>query len=245
MFNNKLLVGSFQRPNLIFIYSLYGTLLSTLEVYENDEFTDATLTLAGIVMYTTNDYYVVSINRPIGRFTRSNIPGAQHLAASYDGMVYLIASDRNVHESTNEGMTWNFVFQSISNWKLSQVLKVFVGKNENFWALQKSSGGNTKVFIHKSNEWNALAPVNGVSLDFSGTSMAYDGKTNIFFCDNRNKVVHVFSALNQTYIGRLLSPKDIDDKAIGLAAHVDLNGKLLLTAAFSKGTLKVFEIEST
>ena len=244
VFNEKLLVSSY-RLSQFFIYSEEGSHLSTITINDNDKLRDATWTSRGNIVYTTYSNKVVVMSES-GKVitTHTQITEPRYLSVSND-VIYLADKKTGVHQSTDDGVSWNIVFNSIDGWHCWQVIKVTTNHSDDFWTLGTSNNSNhhLRVYSVVKRRSEALRDINipstdGKNIDLLQSSLSYDGNMSIFLSDYFNKAVHVLS-VNGQYHSQLLSSHHIKNKPCILAVNKE---RQLLYVGQSNGVVVVFKL---
>ena len=109
VFNDKLLVGT-SHHSYLFIYSCNGLLFSNNIINETNSLCDATWTPHGNIIYTIFDNDIVVVMSVSGEVitTYTQITNPRYLSVSNDDIVYLTASETNVYQSADDGVSWSF-----------------------------------------------------------------------------------------------------------------------------------------
>ena len=144
--NDKLLVGCAYFSQIL-IYSYEGRHLSTSTINVNDNYKlrDATWTPCGNIVNTTwNSNNVVTISesdKVIATYTQMKSP--ELLSVSNDKIIYLAdRSERAVHQSKDNGISWSVVFKLNDEQHCRQVNTVTTDHKNDFWTLGYSSNYN-------------------------------------------------------------------------------------------------------
>ena len=233
VFNDKLLVSGSNFSQL-FIYSREGRHLSTITINNNDKLYDATWTPRGNIVYTTRESNKVVVMSESGKVitTHSQMTLPQRLSVSSDDIIYLVDCATGVYQSTDDGVSWSFVFKSIDGWHCRQVIKVTTDHSDDFWTL--GYGNNYYLCVYSVDRrrsdgkvtWRLIkAPTTRAKhIDLGFSNLSYDGNTNIFLSDYWNRAVHVLS-VNSQYHCQILSSHHLKNDPERLA--VDKERQLL------------------
>ena len=252
-FNDKLLVscGGLFGLSQLFIYSLEGRHLSTITINDNDKLFDAKWTPHGEIVYTTLDSNKVVVmsesGKVIATYTRMTEP--RDLSVSSDNIIYLADSETGgVYQSTDDGVSWSLVFKSTDGCHCEQVITVTTDHSDDFWTLGNSVNKNYHLRVYSVDRrrsddnvtWRDInvTTTDGKHINFSSSSLSYDGNMNIFLSDRANKAVHVLS-VNGQYHCQLLSSLHIKNEPWRLA--VDEERQLLYVGQWD-GVVGVFKL---
>ena len=250
VFNDKLLVSRGFGLSHLFIYSRKGRHLSTITINNNDGLIDATWTPRGNIVYTTSISHEVVVMSETGKvittYTRMTEP--RDLSVSSDDIIYLADSQTGVYQSTDDGVSWSFVFKSTDGRQCYQVIKVTTDHSDDFWTLEKSDNYNYHLRVYSVDRrrsdgnvtWRDInvPTTDGKHIKLSRSSLSYDGNMNIFLNDYDNKAVHVLS-VNGQYNCQLLSSHHIKNEPWRLT--VDKERQLLYVGQW-KGVVGVFKL---
>ena len=263
-FNNKLLIS---RDNLsqLFIYNRKGRYLSTITINDNDYLRDASWTPHGNIVYTTWNRKKVVVISESGRVittqneitmsesdkvitTEKKITEPRYLSVSSDDNIYLTDWKTGVYQSTDDGVSWNLVFNSTDEWHCRQVIKVTTDHSDDFWTLERSDNNDYHLRVYsvdrKCSDGNVtwrdinVLTTDGKHINLSNSSLLYDGNMNIFLNDYHNKAVHVLS-VNGQYHCQLLSSHHIKNKPFRLAVNKE---RQLLYVGQAGGVVGVFKL---
>ena len=108
-------------------------IISQLKTNDKDKLRDITWTPMGNIVYTTysNEVGVISsAGKVIAKHTQFKTP--RYLRVSYEDIIYLADYEAGVYQSINDGVSWNFVFNSTDGWHCLQAIKKRVRFNESF-----------------------------------------------------------------------------------------------------------------
>ena len=248
MFEGQLLLSRAGHSQLFIYKQETDQYRLPITIAENDKLYDATWTPKGYIVYTTfNTKKVVVISTESGSAiaTHTHITDPRLLSMSDDKKIYLADYDTGVYESTDDGVNWNFVFESRDDWHCWQVIKVRNGdSSDDFWTLEKKRDDrHLRVYKRYSDgklTWKNIifTPAAG-NIDLSKSSLSYDRKTKaIFLSERHNKAVHKLSVEGQ-YQRQFLSSHDIKNKPWRLA----VDGESLYVGQFD-GVVEVFPLKS-
>ena len=219
VFNDKLIASS-QGHTDLFVYSHDGQ-FQLLNITTNDTLIDATWTPRGNIVYTTFSKLVVWLPGTGGNTRITRTGDCSFLSMSND-TIYLADSETGVYYSTDDGLSWNHVFNSTDGWSIWQVIKVTYNHNVAFWALEyhKSSVINrlheysvVKESVANNTTWNNLkittnyskardiniTKPDGKRINLKASTLAYDGSTKVFLLENIGETIHVFSVSGLYY----------------------------------------------
>ena len=244
VFNGKLLIGRKQHDQLS-IYNTDGSFLSNIT--PKSGILDATWTSTGNIVCT--DYFteisLISQSGEILALTKMAQPKC--LSLSLDNTIYLADYKSGIHQSSDGGVTWNFVFKPIDEWKCYQVIKVANDDSDDFWTLEdKGEVRRIRVYSMDKNhsddsfKWSDISlPIkNGKYIALNDCYLAYDGSKNIFLNDRMHDVIHVLS-VNGQYHYPLLSREDINNRPLRLT--VDNENRRLYIGQY-RNLVHVFEL---
>ena len=249
VFNDKLLVSRGYLSQL-FIYSREGRPLSTITTNNNDELFDATWTPRGNIVYKKYCSNKVVVMSESGKVitTHTQMTEPKCFSVSNDNIIYLADCKTGVHQSTDDGVSWSFVFKSTDRWHCYQVVKVTIDHSDDFWTLEFRDNNNYHLRVYsvdrKRSDGNVtwrdinVPTTDGKRIDLSNSSLSYDGNMNIFLSDYDNKAVHVFT-VNGQYHCQLLSSHHMKNKPFRQA--VDKEHQLLYVGQ-AGGVVEVFKL---
>ena len=235
VFNGKLLVGADNRP-LLYICSREGHYLSAIANTDNDVLYDVTWTPLGNIVYTTWSSHKVVVMSESGKVITRHTEkiSLACLSVSHDDIIYLADIKTGVHQSTNDGFSWSFVFKSTNGWSCWQVIKVTTDHKDDFWVLGYRSDDNHQLRVYSVDNRRSDGNVTWKHINVPTTDdkyirllhsrLSYDGNMNIFLSDRHNAAVHVLS-VNGQYHRQLLSSHHFQSEPIRLA--IDKQLKLL------------------
>jgi hypothetical protein len=129
-----------------------------------------------------------------------------HLSVSTDGVIYLIHKQKDVYQSTDEGLTWRRMFNVSEGGICDQVIKVSTDSNTDvLWtSIRLDTRTSLRVYTvdnrradgdHVISQRDVAVPRH-VSMD-SSSKLVYDGHTSIFATDLATVAVHVWSVSGQ------------------------------------------------
>ena len=235
VFNDKLLVSRYNLSRL-FIYSRDGRHLSTISTNDNDNLFDATWTPHGNIVYTTFMSKKVVVMSESGKVITINtqMTDPRCLSVSNDDVIYLAEWDKGVYQSTDDGVTWSFVFKSTVKWHCMQVIKVTTDHSDIFWTLEDNDNDKYRLRVYSLDKrhflgkvkWKDIAVPNidNEPINLLRSVLSEDGNMNIFLSDNENNAVQMFS-VNGQYHCQLLTSHHIRNAPYRLA--VDKERQLL------------------
>ena len=221
--HNRTVLISGQWSKKLYIYNFEGQLLSSINTSDEYCLQDAVWTSRGNILFIVADYprrvvtmsaFGIVINR--SQAFKNLVVKLSH---SSDGVIYLIDELDGVHQSSNDGISWSFIFKPIENWFSQQVIKVTTdNSSENFWSMEKNCPNNTycitsvriyKVYKNKQEKnWKdvSLLTPTGIYINLTplDLGMHYDGVSSILLSEWSSRVIHVFSVTGQ-YHSQLLS----------------------------------------
>ena len=247
VFNDKLLISS---GNTLIIVSNEGGSYVSTPLDNAHRPLDAVLTPCGNIVYTTASIWpneAVTLSTGGLVINSKLINGLLRLSVSYDNIIYLAGDEAGLHQSTDEGKNWHFVFKSPNEWLFVQAIKVKTDHGDDYWINESSGKSNTnnqlRVYSLKTNHlgsdvtWRGINVVTTVDkhVTLSGNcSLTYDGKETIFLTDSDNKEVHVFSVSGQYC--QILSPPHFISEPKKLAVNKE---RQLLYVGQNNGPVRV------
>ena len=243
--NDKLLASKSDFSE-IYIYSLEGVYLRTVNISNKDRLADASWTYRGNIVYTTTDSHKVVVMTERGEVIQySLMTEPKRLSVTTDGTIYLADITAGVYQSTDDGATWNLVFDSSPSWHCWQVIKVTNEQMDDFWTFDFDQERMRVYSVNKKYPgvnvtWKDinLVATGGKKIKFSYSSMLCDSNSNLFLSDFENKAIHVLTTKGQ-YRFQLLSSLDINT----LPSRISLEDyKRLLLVGRSGGGVKVFRL---
>ena len=224
LFNNKLLAGS-QNLYQLFVYNHDGQHLSTLNISKTGMLLDAAWTPRGNIIYTMTPSKNVKVVSEFGTIINTfQTKDPQYLSVSSDGIIYLADGEAGVHQSTDDGLSWSFIFKLKKRWLCLQAIKMT--NSNDYWTLVRyQSEGNRRLHVYSVNRTGVDAPIpfrnikipktNGEENTLRQSTLAYDGYTNIFLNDYNNKAIIIFT-MNGSH-QQFLSPHRIKNEPRRLA----------------------------
>ena len=237
----------------MFTYSREGRFLATIKI--NEMLIDATWTPNGHIVYTSkisSKVVVMSESGKIINSTQMNTP--QFISVSYDNIIFLADGEAGVYQSTDDGISWDFVFHQAENWCSHRVMKVPTGHGDDFWTLVSRSVKvpfdyqlhvysvlDKKYHAENNMTWKKinLPMTKGKKFDLSLYSIPlYDDSNNIFLNDKNNKGVHLFSAKDYRHTKLLLSDRIKTDPRMMMLDHK----RQLLYVAQDMEMIQVFKL---
>jgi hypothetical protein len=166
---------------------------------------------------------------------------------STDDVIYLIDNQKDLYQTTDEGLTWSHVFNVSVGWRCDQVIKVSTDSNADvLWTLiwldrtsflrvytvdNRQADGD-----HVISQRDVALPTH-VRMDLSD-KLVYDGHTSIFATDSANVAVHVWSVSGQ-YDRTLLSREQLVSYSDCIAVDVQ---RLVMYVGHDQGRVDVFEL---
>ena len=245
--NNTLLI-SYILSSHLFIYSREGHHLTTITTDERVLLCDATWTPRGKIVYAACEGRVVVMSESGKVITKhSHIKTPQLLSIAYDDAIYLADRYTGVYQSTDDGFSWNLVFNSAGGWHCLQVIKMTSNHNEDFWTLEDNGDNKNHLRVYSVDRrrsdsnvmWidKTIIATDGIYIDLSYIRMSNDGNMNIFLSDQYNKAVYMLS-MNGQYHCQLLPPHRLKDTPLRVA--VDKERQLLYVGQYK--TVEVFKL---
>ena len=215
VFNEKLLVSQDELSQL-FIYSKEGRHRLTISINSDDKLNDASWTPYGNIIYTSPRNYKVSvITETSDTITSCDMIAPWTLSVSSRGIIYLVDKVKGLHQSSDDGISWKFLFKSVDRlFTITYVVQVTTHHGDDFWAIERSNEDDNNVRLGKYSLARgraiATAPtrtnihfdetINDSLMKISSNSrLSYDGRGNIFLSDDANDVIHIFSVKGQYY----------------------------------------------
>ena len=255
LFQDKVLIhNNFQ--SLLIIYSYDGQFLSNVTVVNGSRgIFRAKWSPRGNIMYIGVDAEVMLISdlgNVIAKYERFKRPLD---FSTWLDKVYLADQDEGIFMSSDEGVSWNFVFR-LKAWYSYFVIKVTVDQHDDFWTLERNSekfseGHRFRVYSVDRSCSGPNLNVTWKDIKFPTSSnkriqinrleksqLAYNYKSNIFFSDYDNEAVHSLS-VNGQYHNQLLTSEDIMNEPTTLA--IDEKRQLLFVGQ-DKGVVDVFKL---
>ena len=162
------------------------------------------------------------------------IPGSIHISITKNGVLYLANVRHGVHQSTDNGFTWELVFKTVE--RCSRVIKVehTLAKNSSvFWILEYNDEfSSLRVYTIDQNStarnvsWVHVTLPETIQTDALNkiTDLLYDCYISIMLYTATDESIHLFN-VNGEYCKRLL--KLVDVKIYGAAFVVDYDLKLI------------------
>ena len=250
VFNDKLLVSCGYRLSQLFIIGRDGCHLSTISTINNETLCDAIWTPRGNIIYTTDDGNKVIVMSDIGSVISiyKKLTDPRYLSLCGNDIIYLTDWETGVFQSTDDGISWSLVFKSTDGRHCEQVIKVAKEHSDDFWTLEKSGNKyHLRVYSVDRQRLNGnevkwmdinVTTTDGKNINLRDSSLAYDGRMNIFLSDRYNKTVHLLSS-NGQYLSQLLPSGLIRISPCKLA--VDRERRLLYIGQ-AWGIMGVFEL---
>ena len=124
VFKDKLLIGCFKCHQL-FVHSSEGGHLLTITTHENEELGDADWTPRGNIVYTTlrsSNIVVTSHNGTVLHITAHNQLTSPRIFNVFNDTIYLADWEKGVYQSTDEGVSFDLVFELTNGWFCGQVV---------------------------------------------------------------------------------------------------------------------------
>ena len=250
IFEDKLLVGEGELSNQLLIYNSEITRLTKIATNYHQpiiRLIDATWTPRGSILIVADNGLVVLTQA--GKITsRTNtILSPNSVTVSSDGILYVSDFQTGVHKSSDEGVTWNLLFES----RLCvDVVKVITNQSEDFWTRQQSGDSFIwYLFVYSFDKKNPNGNVTRrgidihqtiryISFNWSDYKLATDGSSTIFLLDRLNKAVHIFSADGQ-YKRKLLISNQWKMQMGSIAVNIK---RQVLYVGRNTGLLSVFKL---
>ena len=232
MFNDKLLISSTSFSHL-FIYSHDGHYLSTILNVNCDILRDATWSPHGSIVYICKNSSKVVVISESGKVLAKHhqFEEPRCLRVSNDNIIYLTEWEKGIYQSTDDGISWSFVFKLRDGCYHWQVIKVTADDSDDFW-IQEYNGDESNAYVRlivysvnkKRSGDNMTLEIDSERFDFLDSSLSVDVNRNIFLSEKRNQSVHVFS-MNGRYNSQLLSSNELQARPWSLT--VDQKRQLL------------------
>ena len=261
VFEDKLLIGCAgcgicnNIVDILLILSPNGDKLTSISAVDNTgPIQDAMWTPRGNIMYLGRNgirdiIVVLSVNAEvIAVYTQlKSTPGP--FCLSNDGIIYVAEIEVGVHQSADDGVSWNVGFNPVDGWYCAYFLKVVLDNYEYFWTYEHLDDmrGRYRMYTvnRKQPDSNVIfkdiniTTIEGKQTCIGGNCrLSFDGNMNILLSDN-NKTVFAWS-LNGEHHFQLLPPDLMNDKPYILAVNKD---RQLLYAGESYGIIKVFQLK--
>ena len=254
LFNDKLVISKDKFHNL-FIYSRDGDHLSTIEIKDKDELRDVTWTPMGKIIYTTYNNKVVVMSSS-GKIitTHTKIKAPRYLSVSNDDIIYLADYETGVYQSIDDGVSWNFVFNSTEGWHCLQVIKVTANLKNNFWILVEDNENNRHIceqnasYAHpdikvtwtfKKAETISRQERQQINLRYS--TLSYDGTMNIFLNDVIGQKIHALFVNSRLFVNHSQSSFSYNMEQSPCSLAVDKQ-RHLLYVGLENGIVQILEI---
>ena len=213
VFNDKLMISNKGLSNL-FIYVIHNqeyTFGSTIKIPDNDQLSSAEWTPRGNIVYTTSNSKKVVVMEASGKIKSSKqMADPRCLSVSHDNTIYLADHRQGIYKSTDDVITWNFVFNSSDVWGFWQAIKVTSDTVDNYWTTGKINGTwRLRIYsvdrAHADGRPTPWRDINcctayGNSVDLTWSIMAHDGMAYIFLSDYKNQAIHAWT-VNGRYYG--------------------------------------------
>ena len=205
VYGKKVLVSR-KGHSYFYIYRQTDRDISRISILNSktDTLMDATWTPHGNIVYTTqiDRKLIVEEGESGDVITSHQMTSPQLLSVSNDGIIYLADSQTGVHQSTDDGITWNSIFKATSGWHCRQVIKVTSDNNDDFWTLE-NNGQNDRLRVYSvdrrhSNGITTTRNINmtiadEVQINLPSSKLLHDGKDNILLTDQRSGTSYLFS----------------------------------------------------
>ena len=201
---DKLLITSTSMRDLtpFLIYSLLGQHISNFTIVSNGGLQDAIWTPSCNIVYTTSRHPKIFVVSQEGEFKimHTRLPHPKHLSVSKDNVIYATDSETGVHMSSDEGYTWEFVFNHHDRNKyLASAIKISHDRFDNFWTLPGNSGSTTGVYILKkgantTSKYIKVLPLTDPRGIVRITHMVFDGNSTILTLLYGDKTIYALSS---------------------------------------------------
>ena len=208
LFNDNLLFSCHGVTDL-YIYSRYGQSISNVTVNNFGNFSlrgkviEAIYTLEGNIVFTT-DEQVILITAEGELLSQTFLPFPYSLCITSDGVIYLITHDCYIYRSTDNGISWDVVFQLQNDVK--QLMVVPTSENsDDIWILESD-----KLHIYSVNwaksidvvKWKDVSITNKCyrRIDLLSSMMSYDGIDKVFLAARNENLLHLYT-VNGEYLG--------------------------------------------
>ena len=223
-FDDKLLISRCSL-SLLYIYSREGLCLSTIKTNGNDKLWDATWTPQGNVVYAARHnakVVVLSVNGTIIAL-HTHMKSPRYFSISNDDIIYLTEGETGVHQSKDDGVSWNLVFPLTDKDIFKQVVVIttdhktdlLILEEKNYISILRMCSADRRADSVAWKDVNVMT-ADGKNLDLSFSTMSYDGNINIFLSDWFNQAIYVLSMNGQLH-RQLLSSHHMDYKPCRLA----------------------------
>ena len=226
VFRDKLLVSCGDSPLSIYTYD--GHFLSNITISVSSFLLDATWTPYGNILYSIDSTEVVVISES-GQIiaTHKQLTKPQQFSVSIDNIIYLADLQKGVYQSTDDGISWNFIVNSIDGWNCLQAIKVTADRCDYLWTLERMNEiYRLRVYDRDKKRSDGNFTQRNVKvittnyIDLINSRLSYDKNANIFLNDISNKAIHAFLA-NGSYYCQLLFPRYINSPPWGLAVSIE------------------------
>ena len=257
LFKDKLLVScSYQF--LLLIYYRDGHYISNITIINHNTdikfLFDATWTPFGNIVYTTSEDSVVLIS-DFGRViktTQMNNPTS--LSVSSDKIIYVVDLEVGVHQSIDDGISWNVILISVNGWHCLKVVKLTTQNGDEFWTLEANKSSTVRLLriskVKNRERMNDTVMWKNTNLETKYSILApningllYDENGNIFFTDFITYSVYLLSVYGHNHgrPRRLLSLLDHFNIYTNILAIDNARRQLYLGGL--SGTIHVFNLK--
>ena len=161
----------------------------------------------------------------------------------FNKSIFLADSESGVFQSTDDGITWNLVFQisdKAAGWQCWQMI-VADAKDSvfNYWVCEKNKElYRLRIYASKTLQVKDLDV--SVYVNLKTAYMAFDGKSSVLLCDNEKCLIHIFS-ISGEYQRQLIMNKNDGQVTNPRRPYFD-SIKQLLYVGMSSNELKIYTL---
>ena len=251
VFKDKLLIGR-KRSSQLFLSSQDGKCIKTFQL-KNDGYIHASWTPRGNIVYTTSSSKRVTVMSKSGYIIKHTAMTEPQDISVSNGFIYLADAKAGIYQSTDDGISWNFVFKQSDGWLCRQVIKVTNDNSDEFWIQERgniiSRNAHLRIYSEADKQQTqhgfaarlkdiSLKTPDGRKINLVDSRLLYDGYNNVYLNECDNKAVHLLS-VNGQYHSQLLSPNHLKNQPYRLALD---KGCRLLFVGQRWGVVEVFKL---
>jgi hypothetical protein len=206
-------------------------------------------TRRGNIIYSESDSRkVLTMSRSGDVIRQTDAFRPWYLSVSTDGVIYLIHNQKDVYQSTDEGLTWSHVFNVSGGWRCWQVIKVSTNSNTDvLWTSMMLDSRTKCLRVYTVDNRRAdgdrvisqrdVASPTQVSID-TNSKLVYDGHRSIFAAHAADVSVHVWSVSGQ-YDRQLVSREQLVSYFWCIGVDVQRH---VMYVGHDRGRVDVFEL---